>query len=169
VDEKQPATVHDPGGHEFKPRKLTWKAAAALFFITVVLSYIIAWKIVKGPVNLIYRADALLIKGRIDESLAHYEKALEGNRMLKRAWIGKGLCLMYLGQFGEALTCYNEALILDPSQMLAWQGKGLSYENLGRYEEAIQCYEKCLILFPDNRTVLRLRNNLKERISAPDR
>ena len=169
MDENQSETVHDAHDHKFKPRKLTWKAAAVLFFITVVVSYMIAWKIVKGPVNLTYRADSLLIKGRIAESLEHYEKALDGNPRLKRAWIGKGLCLLYLGRFDEALISYNEALILDPSQALAWQGKGLSYENLGRYDDAIQCYEKYLTFFPGNKTILRLKNNLEKRVPAPDR
>ena len=169
MDENQPETLHDAHDHEFKPRKLTWKAAGILFIATVIVSYMIAWKIVMGPVNLTYRANSLLINGRIKESLEYYEKALGGNPRLKTAWIGKGLCLMYLGRFDEALISYNEALILDPSQALAWQGKGMSYENLGRYDDAIQCYEKYLTIFPDNKTILRLKNNLKKRVPAPDR
>lgn len=169
MDENQLETLHGAHDSGFKPRKLTWKAAGILFIATVVVSYMIAWKIVKGPVNLTYRANSLLINGRIEESLEYYEKALDGNHRLKMAWIGKGLCLIYLGRFDEALISYNEALILDPSQALAWQGKGLSYENLGRYDDAIYCYEKGLSIFPDNKTILRLKDNLKKRAPASER
>lgn len=161
--------MESAGNHEFKPRKVTWKTGAVLFIATIVMSYMIAWKIVKGPVNLTYRANSLLIKGRIEESLENYEKALGGNPRLTMALTGKGLCLMYLGRFEEALTSYDQALILDPTLALAWQGKGLSYENLGRYDDAVQCYERGLTISPDDKNMLRLKNNLKKRIPASDR
>jgi tetratricopeptide (TPR) repeat protein len=172
VDENQPKTIESVGNYRFKRRKLTWKTGAVLiiatFIFTIVISYMIAWKIVKGPVNLTYRANSFLIKGDINESLKNYEKALGRNPRLTMALTGKGLCLMYLGRYEEALVIYDQALILDPTLALAWQGKGLSYENLGRYEDAIQCYEKGLIIYPDNNNMLRLRNNLINRIPAPD-
>ena len=167
VDEMQSVSVKNDHDRNFRLRRLKWKTAGVLFFMTVVVSYMISWKIVKGPVNLTYHANSLLIRGHIKESLENYEKALEGNPRLTMAWTGKGLCLMYLGRFEEALMSYEQALILNPSLTLAWQGKGLSYESLGQYHEAIRCYEKGLAISPDDQHILRLKNNLEKRISDP--
>ncbi|MCE5252139.1 tetratricopeptide repeat protein [bacterium] len=148
------------GGRRFTVRRLTPAVFGILLLLTLVVSYIIAWNMVRGPVKLTYRANELLIEGRIEESLKTFEKALDGNPRIKMAWSGKGLCLLYLGRYEEAITSYEKVLVLDPAYSLAWQGKGLSYENLGRYEEAIRCYDRVLDYAPDNSSTLSLKNKL---------
>ena len=166
MDDDQVNTIDRADSHDFKPHRVTWKTFAVLFIVTVVVCYLLAWKIVKGPVNLTYRANSLLIGGRIEESLENFEKALDGNPRLKMAWTGRGLCLMYLGRYEEALTSYDRALMLDPALASAWQGKGMSFEHLGRFDDALVCYEKGLTISPDNGEMLRMKYRLKNRTSG---
>jgi len=169
--EKTPVFSHDfisIGKYGFKIRRLTLKIFGLIILGTLVLSYIIAWNIVRGPVKLTYRANELLIQGHIEESLENYEKALESNPGIKMAWSGKGLCLLNLGRYEEALSSYEKALVIDPAYTLAWQGKGLSLENLGRYEEALQCYNKVLDYAPYDKNILDLKHNLlKKKTISP--
>jgi tetratricopeptide (TPR) repeat protein len=107
-----------------------------------------------------------------EEALAAYNEALRLNPLLKDAWHGKAVSLLYLREREEALEkaacrkkdaqsdkdytsigpqldeeailASEEALRLDPAYLWAWQTKASALAGLKRYEEALQAYGEFL-------------------------
>ena len=153
----------------FKPKKLTWKVLVLFILVTAVTSYGVAWRIVKRPYNNTYKANGLLIQGRLEDALELFEEALDSNPRITLAWSGRGLCLIYLGRYEEAQDSYDRALALKPGMALAWKGMGLSHEKLGQPGEALRCYEQALTITPNDGSIRKLKKDLEEHIQQQKR
>jgi protein O-mannosyl-transferase len=92
---------------------------------------------------------ALVNRGRIDEAIVHYRKALELAPDYNEAHYNLGLALKDLGQFDEAIAEYEKALKLAPDHPDSHNNLGLLLARRGRVDEAIAHYRTALELKPD--------------------
>ena len=88
--------------------------------------------------------------GRIDEAIAHYEKAVEVMPEYADAYSNLGVALAGRGQIDEAITLYQKALELKPNYVEAHNNLANALASRGQLDEAITHYEKSLETRPDN-------------------
>ena len=88
--------------------------------------------------------NALAKKGRNDDAIEQYRKAIEINPAYKVAHMNLGMALFDLGEKEEAIEQYREALNLDPDYAEARYNLGVDLAAEGEKEEAIVQYRKAL-------------------------
>jgi predicted O-linked N-acetylglucosamine transferase (SPINDLY family) len=86
---------------------------------------------------------------RLDEAIAHYDKALSLKPDYAQGLSNKAVTLNELKRYDEAIAHYDKALSLKPEYAEVWSNKGLTLQELKRYDEAITHYDKALCLKPD--------------------
>ncbi|MGD1019113.1 MAG: tetratricopeptide repeat protein [Verrucomicrobiia bacterium] len=91
---------------------------------------------------------ALVRSGRIQEAIAHYERALRLNPDYADAHNNLGLALMSLGRVPEAIGHFEQALTIRPGLAEAHGNLGVALVRSGRIQEAIAHYEQALRLNP---------------------
>jgi len=139
-----------------------------MVYLTLIVSFRIAFNRARKINRHITQATELLMKGRFKESLDHFDKAIAGRWQRRQALSGKGLCLLYLKRYEESLASYERLLKISPKSAQGWQGKGISLEYLGQFDEAIRCYDRTLEISPNFGSVKVQRERLMERIkNAP--
>ena len=93
---------------------------------------------------------AVMKVGRVEESLADFEKALGEKPGDLDLLIGKGAALINLRRHAEGIQCCDEVLALDPKNWTAWYNKGLALDGLKQKDAALACFDECLKLAPDD-------------------
>ncbi len=93
--------------------------------------------------------NALSKKGRKDDAIAQYRKALEINPAYKVAHMNLGIALFDKGEKEAAIAEYQAALKLDPDYAEARYNLGVDLSAEGRKEEALAQYRKALEINPD--------------------
>ncbi|MGB7060457.1 MAG: tetratricopeptide repeat protein [Geitlerinemataceae cyanobacterium] len=83
-------------------------------------------------------------------ALDTFDRALEGEENLYRAWVGRGDSLVHLNRLEEGIVAYDRALAIKPDYSKAWSHKGDVLFDLQRIEEALDCWEKALELEPND-------------------
>jgi tetratricopeptide (TPR) repeat protein len=101
--------------------------------------------------------------GRIDEAVAHYERALALKPDHAEAHNNLGVALAALGRMDGAVAHYERALVLKPDYAEAHNNLGITLAALGRIDSAVAHYERALILKPDYADA---RNNLGNALVA---
>jgi len=101
--------------------------------------------------------NALAGRGRVEEAIAQYRKALEINPDLADAHHNLGLALAGRGQVEEAIAQYRKALEINPDDVKVRNNLGNALAGRGQVEEAIAHYRKALEIKPDDVTT---HNNL---------
>ena len=91
---------------------------------------------------------ALHDKGRMEEALAAYRKALS-LKPTPLAYVNAGITLNTMGRHEEAIRLYQEALQLDPGCASAENRMGVALAALNRYEESVAAQQRALQLKPD--------------------
>jgi Tfp pilus assembly protein PilF len=92
---------------------------------------------------------ALLQEGRMDEAIAHFQKAVEISPNYADAHINLGVVLTQKGQVNEAITHYQKALQERPNFAIAHNNLGNILLQNGQLDEAITHYQKALAIQPD--------------------
>jgi len=92
---------------------------------------------------------ALFSQGRLDEAMAHYQKALELKPDDVGALNNLGHALANGGQFNEAMAHYRTALKIKPDDVEALNNLGAAFFAQGRLAEATAHYRKALEIKPD--------------------
>ena len=92
---------------------------------------------------------ALAGRGRVEEALTHYWKALEIEPNYIEVHNNLGLTLAGRGRVEEALSHYRKALEIKPDYVEAHNNLGLALAGRGQVDEAIVCYRKALEIKPD--------------------
>ena len=108
--------------------------------------------VVKAPDNERVRynlGNALANRGRADEAVAQYEKALEIRPDYAEAHNNLGSVLARRGWTDEAMAHFQQALEIDSDCADAHYDLGLALANRGRIDEAIVRFQKALELKPD--------------------
>jgi predicted O-linked N-acetylglucosamine transferase (SPINDLY family) len=89
-------------------------------------------------------------RGRLNEAIAHYERALALDPENARLLNNLGLALAAQGKIEQAIRHYERALALYPDNARALNNLGLALAAQGRIEQAITHYQRALALSPDD-------------------
>ncbi len=93
--------------------------------------------------------DLLQGRGRIDQALPHYRKALELMPRYAQLPNNIGFSLAACGRFDEAIALYRRALEIKPDFAEAYNNLGAAMACQGRIDEAMDDYRKALEITPD--------------------
>nr|MDO8082566.1 tetratricopeptide repeat protein [Candidatus Freyarchaeota archaeon] len=100
--------------------------------------------------ELINKGNSLVDKGKYEEAIKFYDKALKINPQDVVALTNKGTALDQLGRYEDAVECFDNVLEINPKDAEAINNKGSSLIKLNRYEEAIECFNEALTINPNN-------------------
>jgi tetratricopeptide (TPR) repeat protein len=93
--------------------------------------------------------NALYALGKLDDAMAHYERALTLKPDCAEAHNNLGNALCALGKFDDAVAHYERALALKPDYPEAHNNLGNALCALGKFDDAMAHYERALALKPD--------------------
>ena len=96
---------------------------------------------------------ALYNKGKYDDAINAFDKAIELNPQLADAWNNKGIALKAQNKYDEAIVASDKAIELNPRLAKTWYNKGLALGNQGKYDEAIQVYNRAIEIDPKDADV----------------
>jgi protein O-mannosyl-transferase len=99
----------------------------------------------------------LVQKGKMDEAIAHYDKALELDPTYGEAHYNLANALVRLGRISAAIAHYEKAVELNPNNAMGFHNLGSVLVQSGRVDEGIAQYRKALALTPNNAA---MHNNL---------
>ncbi len=102
-------------------------------------------------------AGLLAERGKSDEAIGYYRRALEIDPKYDDARANLGNALMEQGKIDEAMAQYREALRLKPNSMVAHHNLGLALAKQGKIDEALEHYRKAVEINPG---FLEGQNNL---------
>jgi len=91
----------------------------------------------------------LLQKGKVDDAIVHFRKALEIKADHADAQANLGSALLQKGELDEAIAQYLKALEIKPDYALVHYDLGNALLVKGQVDEAIAHYEKALVIKPD--------------------
>jgi tetratricopeptide (TPR) repeat protein len=75
------------------------------------------------------KAKELGYKGKYDEAVQAYNKAIEIYPEYKEAWYNKGIALTDQGKYDEAVQAFDKAIEIYPEYKEAWFHKSLTLEK----------------------------------------
>ncbi|MGO9476956.1 MAG: tetratricopeptide repeat protein, partial [Limisphaerales bacterium] len=101
--------------------------------------------------------NALFQKGRVDEAMVQYQKALQIKPDSAEACYNLGITLAKKGDVDEAIAYYQRALQIKPDDAGVHNNLGNALLQKGQVDEAITHYQRALQIKPDDAGV---RNNL---------
>ena len=127
-----------------------WKSSIALFQHTLNHTS-------KNPIVHHNLALALMERGRIDEAIDHFYRALEIQPAFPRAHTNIGVALAKLGRYPEAIRHYTEALRLNPNWAGALYNLGNALAAQGEVNDAVEKYNRALALSPKD---AEIHNNM---------
>lgn len=96
----------------------------------------------------LFRGAAYVIKGRLDEAIAEYNKAVEMNPRFALAYRFRGFAYARKGQYDLAISDYNKAIEINPRLASAYARRGSAYLYKGQYDQAISDYNKAIEINP---------------------
>jgi tetratricopeptide (TPR) repeat protein len=92
---------------------------------------------------------ALVEKGKVEEAVGEYRKAIQLKPDFFQAHYNLGNALWHQGKAEEAIAEYRRAVSLDPDFAQAYFNLGLALGERGKVEEAIVAYRRAVQLKPD--------------------
>jgi protein O-GlcNAc transferase len=87
-------------------------------------------------------------KGKLDEAITYYEKAIQLNPTYAGTYNDLGNLFHDKRNIDEAIACYQKALNLNPNFTAAHYNLGDSFQDKGQLDEAIKCYQRAIELDP---------------------
>ena len=94
--------------------------------------------------------NALLQRGRVDEAMAHYQKAVQINSDYAEAHSNLGNALLQKGNMAEAIAHFQKALQIKPDLAEAHNNLGDALLLKGDVDEAIAHFQKAVQIKPDS-------------------
>jgi len=115
-----------------------------------------------------------LVKGKAyREAATSFDRALELDPKLVRAWLHKGALCEQIGELSQAEKAYRDALAVCPSSSAASVGLANTLRKLGKADEAVGVLEKVVERDPQNSdawtslsTALRFRGHYEQALEA---
>jgi tetratricopeptide (TPR) repeat protein len=89
-----------------------------------------------------------------DQSLKHFDRALELDPQMAPARLARGILLRQEGRLSPALSDFKFVLDRQPENFYAWEELGETFLADGRTSEALPAFEKAKALAPQNAEVL---------------
>jgi Tfp pilus assembly protein PilF len=115
-------------------------------------------------------------RGRYEEAITSYDRAIELQSDLFSAHLNRANALQIMKRYGEALAGYERALDLRSDSAVAFSNRGSVFQALQRYLEALTSYDQAIALKPDfaeahhNRgTILLKLKRFEESLASSDR
>jgi tetratricopeptide (TPR) repeat protein len=105
-------------------------------------------------------------KGRLDEAIENYHKAIQIDPNSADTLNNLGFALAAKGRFDEAIENYYKAIQIKPNYTDALNNLGLALVAKGRFDEAIENYRKAIQIDPNSAITL---NNLGVALAAKGR
>ncbi len=96
----------------------------------------------------LFRGAAYVLKGKYDEGIEEYNKAIEINPNLAMAYRFRGFAYARKRQYDKAITDYNKALEINPRLASAYERRGNAYADKDLYDKAIADYNKAIEITP---------------------
>jgi tetratricopeptide (TPR) repeat protein len=96
-------------------------------------------------------------------ALADFDKAIELNPNLARAYSARGSIYRSRGDFKRALEEFNKSINIE-SNIDAYYERGQTYESLGEHQKAIDDYDKAVVELNDAPYVYRARSLAKRNL-----
>ena len=88
-------------------------------------------------------------KGRLDEEISEYNKALKINPRYAMAYLTRGLTYAKgKGQYDRAVSDFDKAIELNPRLAEAYNNRGNAYTAKGQYDQAISDYNRAIEIYP---------------------
>lgn len=81
---------------------------------------------------------------QFDQSLSHYERALELDPNAATARLNRGSALIELRRYEEALASFDHVLKLNPQEASAWYNRGITLVRMGQPEEALTSLDRAI-------------------------
>jgi tetratricopeptide (TPR) repeat protein len=89
------------------------------------------------------------LKGRYEDALGNYAKALTANPGFAEAYNSRGILYASTGRYDDAFSDYTKAIQADPKSAGAYNNRGVLYAGRGRYADALEDLDKALSLDPN--------------------
>jgi predicted Zn-dependent protease len=83
-------------------------------------------------------------KGRHQEALAEYNKALQIRKNMAQPHYGIGLIYQVQNKEAAAVDEYKTAVKIDPDYIFAYNSMGMTYINMGQYNDAVSALKKAV-------------------------
>jgi tetratricopeptide (TPR) repeat protein len=93
-------------------------------------------------------ANQLLQKGRLDDAVAFFNKAVSLNPEFTQAWNNLGVAYQARSEFSKATKAYKTALALSPNYAQVHYNLGANFDAMGKYKKAIRSYQTAFELDP---------------------
>jgi adenylate cyclase len=93
----------------------------------------------------------LLFPGRLDESIAEYERALSLDPAMVIAFVGLGWDYLFLGQFEKYLEYLDKAIRLSPHDPYLgdwYHGEAIGHFALKQYDQTIELARRAIAISP---------------------
>ncbi len=90
----------------------------------------------------------LMEKGKMNEAVDHYNKAISIIPYYEVIYYDRGIAYYHLGQKQRALEDFKEAIRLKPDYAAAFYNMGIVYLGLGKYQNAIENYTETILINP---------------------
>ena len=108
---------------------------------------------------------ALDEKGRNNEAIYHYNKAIHIKPDYAFAYNNRGISYSELGQYQQAIKDFNKAISIRPTYVDAYNNRGINYGNFGQYQQAIEDYNKAIRLKPNYADAYNNRGTIYVKLS----
>ena len=99
-------------------------------------------------------------------ALTFIDQSIEVNEKNSDFWALKSYILLKLGYFEDAITSVDVSLNLNDFSQFAWACKAVILDAKGENLAAISCCNEFLILNPTNASIIQLKIDLNDKISA---
>ena len=113
---------------------------------------------------LFYKGLATDNKGKYEEAIGYYDRAIELNPNNAGTYNNRGVAKYELGQYHEAIVDYDKAIELNPNNKETYNNRGNAKGNLGRNQEAIGDFNKVIELDPNYAIAYNNRGNAKNNL-----
>ncbi len=149
-----------------RPKLLKLILSSAVIFLFISMSYLTyqqigIWKnsiefwnyvIKKEPNRISFaynnRGLALGMKGRVQEAIADFDKAIALDPYYGIAYDNRGMFLGNIGQYDSALRDFTMAINLDLVDYRAYDNRAFTFEKMGQFEKALEDYHMAVTLNP---------------------
>ncbi len=102
----------------------------------------------RTPEDHFLRGEALVRRGKIDEAIVEFKKAIEMDSQFSAAYTSLGAAYGQKGIIDQSISASKMAIELDPRNATAYYNLGNAFGKEGNYEEAFASFYKAIELDP---------------------